>query len=69
MTRGLKQPSSGSASCSWCGRPFQLRQSGGHAQRFWTVEAIEAGVLGIDQIRKGVQPTCTLPQRPSALQS
>jgi hypothetical protein len=34
MTRALKQPSSGSASCSWCDRPFQLRQSGGHAQRF-----------------------------------
>jgi hypothetical protein len=36
MTRALKQPSSGSASCSWCDRPFQLRQSGGHAQRFCT---------------------------------
>ena len=25
------QPSSGSASCSWCERRFQVRQSGGHA--------------------------------------
>jgi hypothetical protein len=65
MTRALKQPSSGSASCSWCDRPFQLRQSGGHAQRFcspccrlafhaavrrWTVDTIEAGVLNIDHI-------------------
>ena len=25
------QPSSGSASCSWCERRFQTRQSGGHA--------------------------------------
>jgi hypothetical protein len=30
----LKQPPSRAASCSWCDRPFQLRQSGGHAQRF-----------------------------------
>ena len=65
MTRALKQPSSGSASCYWCDRPFQLRQSGGHAQRFcsprcrlafhaavrrWTVDTIEAGVLNIDHI-------------------
>ena len=65
------------ASCSWCNRPFQLRQSGGHAQRFcsprcrlafhtavrgWALKAIEAGVLSIDDIKKGVQPTCALPQ-------
>jgi hypothetical protein len=69
------------ASCSWCDRPFQLRQSGGHAQRFcsphcrlafhaaarrWALEAIEAGVLSIGDIKKGVQPTCTLPRMPSA---
>jgi hypothetical protein len=72
----LNGSSSGAASCSWCDRPFQLRQSGGHAQRFCSphcrlafhdaarrcvLEAIEAGVLTIDHIRKGVQPTCTLP--------
>ena len=28
------QPSSGSASCSWCERPSPARQGSGHAQRF-----------------------------------
>jgi hypothetical protein len=69
------------SSCYWCDRPFQLRQSGGRAQRFcsphcrlafhaaarrWALEAIDAGVLTIDHIRKGVQPTCTLLETASA---
>ena len=60
------------SSCYWCDRPFRCRRTGGHAQRFcsphcrlafhaaarrWALEAIEAGVLTIDHIRKGVQPT------------
>jgi hypothetical protein len=64
------------SSCFWCDRPFRPRQTGGRAQRFckmscrrafhgaerrWALDAIEAGVLTIDHIRKGVQPTCTLP--------
>lgn len=58
-----------------------MRQTGGHAQRFctalcrlafhaaarrWTVDAIEAGVLSIENIRNGAQPTCTFPQTASA---
>jgi hypothetical protein len=31
------------------------------AARRWVRDAIEAGVLTIDHIRKGGQPTCTLP--------
>src|SRR5262249_44244655 len=30
----LDHPPSASASCSWCSRPFQARETGGHAQRF-----------------------------------
>jgi hypothetical protein len=73
----LNQPSSGAASCSWCDRPFQLQQSGGHAQRFcsphcrlafhaaarrWALEAIEAGVLSIGDIKRSAEPTRTLLQ-------
>jgi len=58
-----------------------MRQSGGHVQRFctprcrlafhaaarrWTVDAIEAGVLSIQDIKNGAQPTCTLPHTASA---
>jgi hypothetical protein len=66
--------------CYWCDRPFQARQSGGHAQRFcarhcrlafhaaarcWTLDAIGAGVLSISDIKKGTLPTCMLPQTAS----
>jgi hypothetical protein len=65
------------SSCCWCDRPFQLRQSGGRAQRFcsphcrlafhaaarrWTLDAIEAGVLSIGDIKRSAEPTRTLLQ-------
>jgi len=67
--------------CYWCDRPFQARQSGGHAQRFcspscrlvfhaaarrWTLDAVGAGVLSIADLKKGIQPTCMLPETASA---
>src|SRR5262249_22215879 len=66
--------------CYWCDRPFQARQSGGHAQRFcspicrltshaatrrWTLDAVGAGVLSIGDLRKGTLPTCMLRQAAS----
>jgi hypothetical protein len=57
------------SSCYWCDRPFRPRQTGGRAQRFckmscrrafhaaarrWALDAIGAGMLTIDHIRKGV---------------
>ena len=69
------------AACVWCDRPFKMRQSGGHAQRFcsprcrlafhaaarcWALDAIEAGVLRVDDIKQGIQPTYTSRRRQRA---
>jgi len=65
-----------------CNRPFRLRKTGGRAQRFcrstcrrafhaaarrWALDAIEAGVLSITDLKKGTQPTCALPETASAV--
>lgn len=63
------------SSCFWCGRRFQVRQSGGHVQRFctarcrlafhaaarrWALDAVDAGVVPLGDIKQGFQPTRTL---------
>ena len=54
------------ARCSWCGRSFRPRSTGGSAQKFccsehrqqfwiaarrWTMRAIEAGLLSVDCLK------------------
>jgi hypothetical protein len=61
--------------CLWCERPFPARR-GGSPKRFccaahriafwsavrrWAERAVAAGVLSLDQIRKGALEACTLP--------
>ncbi len=62
-------------SCLWCGRAFAPRRNGGHPQRFcrpacrraydaagrrWVAEAMAAGVLTTDDLRKGTAATRAL---------
>jgi len=58
--------------CSWCDRLFKARKTGGRAQRFcrphcrrafhaaarrWALDAIGAGVLSLDEVKKGFAAT------------
>jgi hypothetical protein len=62
--------------CLWCRRPFRLRRSGGHAQKFcrpacrrryhaaarsWALNAIEIGGLTIADIKTVLMTTRALP--------
>lgn len=61
--------------CSWCDRPFRVRQTGGRAQRFcqpscrrafhsavriWALDAIANGALTVAEIRSSVAATRAL---------
>jgi hypothetical protein len=64
----------GDRACLWCGRPFRTRRGGSpqrfcstahrtafwSASRLWAERAVAAGVLTLDQIRKGAPEACTL---------
>jgi hypothetical protein len=62
-------------SCSWCNRPFRMRQSGGRAQRFcrpscrrafhgaaraWALDAIATGVMTVADLKNGLAATRAL---------
>src|SRR5271163_2024931 len=61
--------------CSWCDRPFRVRQTGGRANRFcqpscrrafhsavrtWALDAIANGALTVAEIRSGATATRAL---------
>jgi hypothetical protein len=63
------------AVCFWCGCAFRRRKTGGREKRFcrltcrrqfhaaarrWALDAVDAGVLALGDIKKGFQPTRAL---------
>lgn len=66
--------------CLWCRQPYEPRRDGGKRQRFcskgcrvaffdavraWALMMVEEGTVTVDEIRKALPATCTLPGRES----